>query len=84
MDQDGQQAGYDQRLYAKVLAETDIPVIASGGVGSLDDFIAGARVGVQGLLAASVFHYGTLTIGQVKRYLSDSGVAVRSEDDETN
>ncbi|WP_298208314.1 imidazole glycerol phosphate synthase subunit HisF [Ferrimicrobium sp.] len=81
MDQDGQQAGYDRALYAKVLAETDVPVIASGGVGSLDDFLAGATLGVQGLLAASVFHFGTFTVGQVKEYLGRAGVVVRSGDE---
>ncbi|MGC9155034.1 MAG: imidazole glycerol phosphate synthase subunit HisF [Ferrimicrobium sp.] len=82
MDQDGQMAGYDRVLYNKVLAETDVPVIASGGVGSLDDFVVGAELGVQGLLAASVFHFGTFTIGQVKEYLASAGVVVRREDEE--
>ncbi len=81
MDRDGHLGGYDQALYAKVLAETDVPVIASGGVGSLEDFLAGARLKVQGLLAASVFHFGTFTIDQVKVYLRDAGVEVRVKDE---
>jgi cyclase len=81
MDRDGHLGGYDQALYQKVLAETDVPIIASGGVGSLDDFLAGAELEVQGLLAASVFHFGTFTIGQVKAYLAEAGVEVRWMDD---
>jgi len=77
MDQDGQQRGYDQELLAKVVAETSIPVIASGGVGGLEDFAVGATVGVQGLLAASVFHFGRLAIGEVKAYLASRGYRVR-------
>jgi len=79
MDRDGSLGGYDPLLYAQVLAQTDVPIIASGGVGRLEDFLAGARLGVQGLLAASVFHFQTLTIGQVKSYLAGEGVVVRQE-----
>ncbi len=82
MDQDGGLGGYDADLYTEVLARTDIPVIASGGVGKLEDFLIGARLGVQGLLAASVFHFGTLTIREVKSYLAHHDIAVRQEEDE--
>jgi cyclase len=77
MDADGRQAGYDRELMARVVAETSVPVIASGGVGGLEDFALGAALGVQGLLAASVFHFGRLTIGEVKAYLAARGYRVR-------
>ena len=56
----------------------DIPVIASGGAGTLEDFLEVLTVGrADAALAASVFHYGTYTVGEVKRYLHDNGVPVR-------
>jgi cyclase len=54
-----------------------VPVIASGGVGTLDHFVEGARAGATGLLAASVFHFGTFTIADVKQALAASGLPVR-------
>ena len=54
-----------------------VPVVASGGVGTLEHFVAGARAGATGLLAASVFHFGTFTIAQVKATLADAGLPVR-------
>jgi cyclase len=54
-----------------------VPVIASGGVGRLNDFVDGARAGATGLLAASVFHFGTFTIAQVKATLHEAGLPVR-------
>jgi cyclase len=77
MDADGHQRGYDKELMELVVAETSVPVIASGGVGGLEDFAIGAAVGVQGLLAASVFHFGKLTVGEVKAYLAGRGYRVR-------
>ena len=53
------------------------PVIASGGVGTLEHFVEGAQVGATGLLAASVFHFGTFTIAQVKDALAEAGLPVR-------
>jgi cyclase len=54
-----------------------VPVVASGGVGSLDHFVEGARAGATGLLAASVFHFGKFTIPQVKQALHAAGLPVR-------
>ncbi len=78
MDRDGTKAGYDGLALEVVSDATTVPIIASGGVGELDHFVLGAMVeGVTGLLAASVFHFGTFTIADVKRYLEFSDVQVR-------
>jgi len=78
MDEDGQQSGYDLHLTAAVSERVSIPVIASGGVGTLkhlyDGFVTGKADAV---LAASVFHFRTYTIPQAKQYLRAHGVAVR-------
>ncbi len=77
MDRDGTKDGYDTALIAQISRRVRLPVIASGGVGTLEDFVAGARAGATGLLAASVFHFGKFTIPQVKEALSHAGIAVR-------
>jgi len=77
MDRDGTQDGYDLELLELVLAETRLPVVASGGVGRAEHFVEGARVGAGGLLAASVFHFGQLTIADVKDVLARSGQTPR-------
>lgn len=78
MDQDGSQAGYDLTLTRAVSAAVSIPVIASGGVGTLDHLYEGLTTGqADAVLAASIFHYRTFTIPQAKRYLRDRGVAIR-------
>jgi cyclase len=77
MDRDGTKDGYDVALIQKIARATRVPVIASGGVGAAEDFVAGARAGATGLLAASVFHFGQLTVGNVKEALSQAGIAVR-------
>ena len=78
MDQDGTQAGYDLALTRAVSEAVTIPVIASGGVGTLEHLYEGLAVGqADAVLAASIFHYRTYTIPQAKRYLRDRGVAVR-------
>lgn len=77
MDRDGSKGGYDVELLRSIAAHTHVPLIASGGVGSLEDFAAGARAGATGLLAASVFHFGQFTVAQVKDYLSRADIAVR-------
>ena len=79
MDRDGTKDGYDLALIKQITAATRVPVIASGGVGNLEHFAAGATAGATGLLAASVFHFGTFTIAQVKESLSNAGVAVRKQ-----
>ena len=78
MDRDGTKAGFDTDLIREIAACTRVPIIASGGVGSLQHFADGARAGATGLLAASVFHFGQFTIRQVKEALSATGIDVRS------
>ncbi len=78
MDADGTQAGYDCALTRRVSDAVGVPVIASGGAGKLDDFSAVLADGhASAVLAASLFHFGTLTIAQVKTYLAAQGVPVR-------
>lgn len=77
MDRDGTGAGFDLDLLRAVCAAVRVPVVASGGVGQLDHFVQGARAGATGLLAASVFHYGTFTVAQVKHALDAAGLPVR-------
>lgn len=77
MDADGTKAGFDLDLISKVRAQVSLPIIASGGAGKLEDFAPAVEVGANALLAASVFHYGELTIGQVKADLSAHGITVR-------
>jgi cyclase len=77
MDRDGTRSGFDTALLRAVCAATRLPVVASGGVGTIDHFIEGARAGATGLLAASVFHFGSFTIPQVKRALATAGLPVR-------
>lgn len=78
IDADGTQAGYDVPLLEMLAVESPVPVIASGGAGTLDDFRRALQDGqADAALAASVFHYGTYTVGEVKRYLDDHGVPVR-------
>lgn len=78
MDADGTQTGFDLELTRKISDIVSVPVIASGGVGKLDHFLAGVREGhADALLAASIFHFGTYSIREVKQYLRENGVAVR-------
>jgi len=78
MDADGTQDGYDIALTRAVVQAVSIPVIASGGAGALEHIYEVLTVaGADAALAASIFHYGTYTIGETKRYLRDRGVEVR-------
>jgi cyclase len=77
MDRDGTGAGFDLQLLRAVTAAIRLPVVASGGVGTLQHFVEGAQAGATGLLAASVFHFGTFTIPQVKHALAEAGLPVR-------
>jgi cyclase len=77
MDADGTTAGFDLEMLADVRAEVSVPLIASGGAGRVEDFVAAARTGADALLAASVFHYGSLTIAEVKDHLRSAGIEVR-------
>jgi cyclase len=80
MDEDGQQRGYDLGLTAAVAERVSIPVIASGGVGTLEHLYDGLVKGkADAVLAASIFHFRTYTIRQAKAYLRDRGVPVRQE-----
>ena len=77
MDRDGTGQGFDLPLLRAVCGAVRVPVIASGGVGTLQHFVEGAQAGATGLLAASVFHFGTFTIAQVKAALNAAGLPVR-------
>ena len=77
MDRDGTGAGFDLGLLGAVCAVVRVPVVASGGVGTLAHFVEGARAGATGLLAASVFHFGTFRIAEVKAALAEAGLPVR-------
>ena len=77
MDADGTKDGYDLELIRLVRAEVTIPVIASGGAGKVGDFPPAVEAGADAVLAASVFHFGDLSIGQVKDALRETGHPVR-------
>ena len=77
MDRDGTGSGYDLELVRAVALAVTIPVIASGGVGKLDDLADGLEAGADAVLAASIFHFGTHTIGDTKRHLAARGIAIR-------
>jgi cyclase len=77
MDRDGTKDGFDLSLIASVRAAVDIPVIASGGAGSLEHFAPAVAVGADAVLAASVFHFGQFSIGEVKDALRAAGHPVR-------
>ncbi|MBK8159790.1 MAG: imidazole glycerol phosphate synthase subunit HisF [Rhodospirillaceae bacterium] len=80
MDRDGTKAGYNLALTRAIADAVTVPVIASGGVGSLDDLVAGIREGhATAVLAASIFHFGTFTIGQAKEHMVRAGLAMRLE-----
>jgi cyclase len=79
MDRDGTKSGFDVDLTRAVVDSIRIPVIASGGVGTLDHLVAGIRDGhATAVLAASIFHFGTFTIGEAKAHMEQAGVAVRA------
>jgi len=77
MDADGTQDGFDLDLIAAVRREVSIPVIASGGAGRLEHFAPAVDAGADAVLAATVFHFGTLRIGEVKQALAQAGRPVR-------
>ncbi len=78
MDRDGTKAGFDLELTRAVADAVTVPVIASGGVGTLDHLVDGVQKGhASAVLAASIFHYGTFTIGDAKRHMAAAGVEVR-------
>ena len=77
MDADGTESGFDGEMIKAVRAISAVPIIASGGAGTVEDFGAALTSGADAVLAASVFHFGKLTIGDVKIYLADAGFTVR-------
>ncbi len=78
MDADGTTDGFDVRLIEAVRREVSVPVIASGGAGRLDHFAPAVAAGADAVLAATVFHFGTLRIGEVKAALAEAGHPVRT------
>lgn len=77
MDRDGTKEGYDLELLREVTSRVTIPVIASGGVGTLEHLRQGIESGASAVLAASIFHYGQYSIPEAKRYLKSKGIHVR-------
>src|SRR6185503_10176188 len=78
MDRDGTRSGFDLELTRAIADAVHVPVVASGGVGSLDDLVAGVKEGhASAVLAASIFHFGTYTIAEAKEHLARAGVAIR-------
>lgn len=78
MDKDGTKTGFDIELTRNVSDSVSVPVIASGGVGSLDHLIDGVQKGhASAVLAASIFHFGTYKIIEAKKYMAKAGIAVR-------
>ncbi len=77
MDADGTLAGFDLELTSRVRELASVPVIASGGAGKLEHFAPAIEAGADAVLAASVFHDGTFTVGQVKQAIAESGFEVR-------
>jgi cyclase len=78
MDRDGTKSGYDLALTRAIADAVSIPVIASGGVGGLDDLVAGVQDGhASAVLAASIFHFGEHSIAEAKGYMADAGLPMR-------
>ena len=80
MDRDGTKAGFDLKLTRAISDAVHVPVIASGGVGNLDHLVDGVKEGhASAVLAASIFHFGTYTIGQAKAHMAKAGLAMRMD-----
>jgi cyclase len=77
MDRDGTSDGYDLPLTRAVAEEVGVPVIASGGAGTLDHLVDALRAGADAVLCASIFHYGTYTLAEAKAHLAAAGIPVR-------
>jgi cyclase len=78
IDADGTRAGFDLELVSRIRAAATVPLIASGGAGHVDDFAPAVRAGADAVLAASVFHTGAITIGEVKSAMAAAGIEVRA------
>jgi cyclase len=80
MDRDGTKSGFDLRLTRAIADAVPVPVIASGGVGTLDHLVEGVKQGhASAVLAASIFHFGTYTIGDAKRHMAKAGIPIRMD-----
>jgi len=80
MDRDGTKKGFDLELTKAIADAVHVPVVASGGVGSLDDLVDGVRIGhASAVLAASIFHFGTFTIAEAKAHLAAHGIPMRMD-----
>ncbi|HEY8595322.1 MAG TPA: imidazole glycerol phosphate synthase subunit HisF [Devosiaceae bacterium] len=80
MDRDGTKSGFDLELTRTIADAVHVPVIASGGVGTLEHLVEGVRQGhASAVLAASIFHFGTFTIGEAKRYMAERGIPMRMD-----
>ena len=80
MDRDGTKAGFNLKMTRAISEAVDIPVIASGGVGTLDHLVDGVRLGgASAVLAASIFHFGDYTIAEAKAHMAAAGLAMRIE-----
>jgi cyclase len=81
MDRDGTKAGYDIALLRVIADSVPVPIIASGGVGTLDHLVEGVRDGhASAVLAASIFHFGTHTIAEAKAYMAEAGLKMRLDE----
>ncbi|MCF6200015.1 MAG: imidazole glycerol phosphate synthase subunit HisF [Hyphomicrobiaceae bacterium] len=80
MDKDGTKSGFNIELTRAIADAASVPVIASGGVGTLEHMVEGVRDGhASAVLAASIFHFGTFSIGETKQYMHEAGIAVRMD-----
>lgn len=79
MDRDGTKSGFDLDLTRAIADAVPVPVVASGGVGTLDHLVEGVRAGATAVLAASIFHFGEHTIAEAKAHMADAGIAVRRD-----
>jgi cyclase len=78
MDRDGTRDGFDNVLTRAIAEATNIPIIASGGVGTLDHMVEGVTLGgADAVLAASIFHFGQFTVAEAKRHMASAGISVR-------
>ncbi len=78
MDRDGTKSGFDLELTRAIADAVAVPVIASGGVGTLDHLVDGVKKGhATAVLAASIFHFGTFTIGEAKAHMAAAGIPMR-------
>lgn len=77
MDADGTKSGFDIEMISKVRKRISVPLIASGGAGKAEHFVDAARAGADALLAASIFHFGEVSIGEVKDSLRSAGITTR-------